>query len=64
MNTDLERHIFASWGWKYDFVERVYVSPDGAQRVSTDDLVTAADVMGPAMERRVREIAARYGVRR
>ena len=64
MNSDDERRIFEQWGWTYDQIARAYISPDGGQRVATDDLVTAADVMGPGMELRVREIASKFGVRR
>lgn len=64
MNSTDERAIFEQHGWRYDQIARCYVSPDGGTRVSTDDLVTAADVLGPGVERRVREIAAKFGVRR
>ena len=60
MNSTEEAAIFEQYGWRFDAVQRVWIAPD-EQRVSTDDLMLAAEVLGPGVERRVREIARQHG---
>ena len=60
MNSDTERAIFEAHQWRYDYVQRVWIAPDGS-RVTTDDLMIAADALGPQVERHIRRVAARHG---
>lgn len=60
--SEREREIFESHGWSYDHVAREWRAPDG-HVVTTDELMCAADVLGIAVERRVREVAAAHGRR-
>lgn len=63
MNSDEERELFESYGWTYDHVQRSWVAPDGFT-VSIDDLVLAADALGPAVEYRLRAVAQEHGVKK
>ena len=41
MNSQQERAVFEAWGWAYNYVDRMWVSPDGAEYITTDDLMEA-----------------------
>jgi len=60
MNSDQERDILEGWGWTYDYVARKWVAPDGYE-ITTDDLMLGAQVLGPGVEDRLRELARAHG---
>lgn len=39
MNSDQERALFLSYGWEYNYIRRVWVSPDGTKEIGLDFLV-------------------------
>lgn len=61
MNSDIERRIFEACGWVYDTAQRAWLAQDGSgYRVTTDDLMVAADVVGKDMERHLKRVAWRH----
>lgn len=60
MSSDEERILFETYGWTQDTVKRVWTAPDG-ETISTDDLVTAAAVLGPRMEQHLIDVVRSHG---
>lgn len=59
LNSDEEKTLFERYGWRYDFVNRHWISPtDSAIVISTDTLVENA---GAAFDHELRMVIMKYG---
>lgn len=61
MNSDEERELFESWGWEYNYVKRIWSSPDGNVSIPLDDLVEYSRTR--ANEEELKRVVAMYGRR-
>lgn len=43
MTSDEEKALFKTYGWEYDYIGRVWNSPDGDAQVTQDALVKYTD---------------------
>lgn len=61
MDSMQEQEIFSRYGWHYDYVQRMWISPNNDAKITTDELVAYND--SQENERRLLSAIIKYGVK-
>ena len=59
MNSMEEKEYFERYGWEYDFIKRVWVSPTGSFRIPNDLLM--ANATGPESQEQLMGVSGCTG---